>query len=405
MKKINASLPFALITLTALLSATAASAATTETAKPNNTESEPPSVDGKPTRIGTGNVEILGNLHLSIDYVDRDAANEGPRTGVSSNQSVLIFRGSEDLSKTLELHWQIGQLVTLDSSQNAKLGDFATFNSGMGLRQENLGTLFAGRHDLPFKFFLFPMFRGEGTGPYIIRHLGDIMTIMGTGVARATPTGPKPDSTPYNLRAPNTVMYSSPTMFSNLHFRAAYTTDLLGDVAAPPMDNQKDASSFDITFMKGALALGLAYEEHKSLDESDGWRLGGSYRIANTKFGGLYESLNGDPVLSPDLDRDAWSVWVSQNFYSDAMGENAVRLFYSEVDSYTGSSDTGANLATIQLVHKLSFGTDLYVLYSKLNNDARSTRVLGKFGHGDWYTAGVAGADQSGVSLGLIYRF
>lgn len=356
-------------------------------------------------------MEIFGNLHMSVDSVG-GAAGDG--NSVSSNQSILALRGTEELSNGLEAIWQVAQIISIDQDRSPKLGGFATFNSGVGLRGD-WGTVFGGRHDMPFKFFLFPMFRGEGTGPFIIRHLGDTMTIMGTGLQRPRPGGlpPLPPSVPYNLRASNLVMYTTPAIMKNVRFRAAYSTDIGIEFLAPAIpptippspspgvdNNDRDAYSFDLTYMDGPLYLGVAYENHESIDNSDGWRIGGSYRIDRTKFGGFFEILNGDPVLSPDLDRNAWTAWISQGF-----GENSLRLFYSQAESYSGSKDTGADLWTIQLAHNLSFTTEIYALYTSLSNEANSTRKLGQWGHGDQYSPARPGDDLNGYSIGIVHRF
>jgi predicted porin len=314
-------------------------------------------------------VDIWGQVHLSFDHVDDGTET---RSAVSSNTSILGLRGSEDLGEDSRFVWQIAQVINMDGTGSAT---FTTFNSFAGLAGP-WGRAIIGIHDTPFKMF------NDQLNPFAAT-LGDNRTLMGTGEVPGAH---------YNVRSRNVVMYTTPNM-NGLQGMIAYSTDYRGQ------SRDEDIWSANLRYTTPQYQIGVAYEDHDEVDGSSALRMGGRVNLGQFQIGGVYEIIDGDAVRSPHLDRDAWSLWGAYK-----TGPYTLRALYSEVDSYSGSSDTGASLWTAGVWRALSERTQIYALYAAIDNDAASQRALGRWGHGEHYVP-EAGDNPGGISLGLFHRF
>ncbi|OOG23415.1 hypothetical protein B1C78_11375 [Thioalkalivibrio denitrificans] len=326
-------------------------------------------------------VEIWGQAHLSLDRVNDSFTDPGDptpesQTRFSSNTSILGLRGSEDLGDDSRLVWQIAQVINMDGTGDMS---FTTFNSFAGLTG-SWGRAIVGIHDTPFKMF------NDQLNPFAAT-LGDNRTIMGTG-----DRGQPMQGTHYNVRARNVAMYTTPNL-NGFQGMVAYSTDYRGQ------DRDEDIWSASIRYTTPQFQVGLAYEDHDEVDGSKALRLGGRVNLGQFQIGGVYETIDGDSTDSPHLDRDAWSLWGAYR-----TGPYTLRALYATVDSYSGSSDTGADLWTVGIWRNLSERTNVYALYAALNNEDNSQRALGRFGHGEHYIPEL-GDNVAGVSLGLFHRF
>jgi predicted porin len=321
----------------------------------------------------SADVKIWGQAHLSLDNVD-----VGPetRTALASNTSILGVRGSEDLGDGMNAIWQVAQVVNMDGTGEST---FATFNSFAGITGP-WGRAIAGIHDTPFKMF------NDRLNPFAAT-LGDNRTFMGTG-----DRGQPQPGTHYNVRSRNILMYTSPNM-NGFQGMIAYSTDYRGQ------GTDEDIWSASVQYANETYQVGLAYEDHDSIDGSTGLRLGGRVSLGQFQIGGVFEQIDGDPVTSPHLDRNAWSLWGAYK-----VGPATLRALYGTVDSYSGSSDTGADLWTAGVWYSLSKRTDIYALYAAIDNEDASQRALGRWGHGEHYVPELGG-NPEGFSLGLFHKF
>jgi len=99
-----------------------------------------------PAFADTSNVTVYGFANLSYDLTDNGAVSANK---VSSSQSRLGLKGSEDLGDGLSAVWQLEQGINIDNSGAGN--GLATRNSFLGLSSGTAGTVLLGRHDTPYK--------------------------------------------------------------------------------------------------------------------------------------------------------------------------------------------------------------------------------------------------------------
>ena len=115
-----------------------------------------------PAFAATSNVDIYGVASFSVDFVDggtddttvadipgfTNSKSGERRTRVSSNNSLIGFKGSEDLGGGLSAVWQIESSIAMDAGA---LNSAGTRNTFAGLSSKTLGTLTFGVIDSPLK--------------------------------------------------------------------------------------------------------------------------------------------------------------------------------------------------------------------------------------------------------------
>lgn len=212
----------------------------------------------------------------------------------------------------------------------------------------------------------------------------------------------------FDLRRPNSVQYWTPK-FNGLEGRAAYATGEANTVAGgKPQD-----WSFSGTYTAGPLYLLVAYERHKDVGaagiDQKAWKIGGSYKFAGTTLVSLvWNRLDFNRSATTSFDRDAWMVSVAHQ-----IGNGQFRASYRRADDTSGTGttlgafgapatvgSTGAKQWVIGYAHSLSKRTEIYALYSKINNDAGAAYDFATNGLGV-----VAGQDPKGFALGLKHGF
>src|SRR3569832_1911718 len=107
-----------------------------------------------PAFAATSNVDISGQLNLSVDYLDSDTVTNGGNVGISSNASNIIFKGSEDLGGGLNAIWQIqtyfsaGGTGNTDSSNGGAADGVGSGNTFVGLAG-GFGKVILGKNESP----------------------------------------------------------------------------------------------------------------------------------------------------------------------------------------------------------------------------------------------------------------
>lgn len=93
---------------------------------------------------------ISGQVNMSVDIQKDGNTNQGTSNNLTSNQSRLIFKGSEDLGSGNSAIWQIDSRFSADTGRT---GTDTTFsgNTYLGLQSNGMGTVRAGRIDTPYK--------------------------------------------------------------------------------------------------------------------------------------------------------------------------------------------------------------------------------------------------------------
>ncbi len=348
---------------------------------------------------------ISGSVHMSVDMTDNGsnaAGSTSNHTSVSSNNSSLNFSGEEALGNGLQAVWRVDNLIHLDEGG----GHWSTINTYLGL-SGSFGTVLAGQYDTPYFAFQTRFDVFDAT----LADLGTIMgntSVAGNSICRSLMCGSPEALNGFQLTTPNTLAYLSPEI-NGLQFAASYSTDTQ-DYGSED-NNDWDAYSASLSYSRGGLLLGAAYERHNYASpmymgtgyatpfdpKSDtGLSLGASYTLNATGVGLLYETLQGNGFM----DREAWTAYLTQGF-----GNNTAKLLYATVNAAnTSAANDGASMWAVGLYHDLSVHTSVYGMYAALNNQADSQRALGGIDHGD-VLSNAGGQDQTGFSLGMIHSF
>jgi predicted porin len=370
----------------------------------------------------SGNVDIYGVIGMSLDSVSNGngptPAMQGTHVNkVSSNASRLGFRGGEDLGSGLSAIWQIESLVNIDGTSTST---FATRNSYLGMKSEDMGTLLLGRYDTPYKFSTRKL---DAFG----LSLADNRSLMG-GVAG------KSAWMQFDGRRSDTVVYKSPVL-GGFSAAAAYAAG--AETSSLASQTKGSAWSLAGMYKMNALYGSLAYEIHKIGSAGTGtlaggaagafagtgtresaWKLGLGYKLDSFRMGFAYEktsdNLGGNGAAAPvaactaaGQDCYGHSAWYLSGNYS--FGGDALKLAYGRAGNLAGAvagGDTSARQFSLGYDHNLSKRTMLFAFYTKLNNGSGINYGLSTatVTTGSTVAAG-NGATLSGLSVGMKHVF
>lgn len=392
-----------------------------------------------PAFAATANVDIYGTASVSVDYVDGGSGGTPSVTGqasesrarVSSNTSIIGFKGSEDLGGGLSAIWQIENQVAFDTS-GAFGGARETF---AGLSSKSLGSLTLGLRDTAYKVSTgkLDVFGGGNT-------LADYRSLFG-GVTNGS------------IRASNSVTYISPS-FSGLTVRG--TTAAMQENGSSRNPHLYSVSG---TYENGPLFVTLAHEDIKfaaggpavanmfgaggqsisaaaassAEAKQKNTRLGAGYSFGDLRIGAAWERTKIDVTaltgtLSPNAsfgttaaqstDRDAW--YLSGAY---KLGNTTLKAAYTKAGDLDGLNDSGAKQFSLGADYSLSKRTTLYALFTQVKNETNASYTLGgnptnasgvatSTGFQSVGGTGVsevavtaAGQDPRGVSIGMIHKF
>lgn len=375
-----------------------------------------------PAFATSGNVDIYGKIAMSMDTIDNGngptAATQGTRTNkVSSNASLLGFRGREDLGDGLSALWQIEQTINVDGTSTST---FATRNSFVGMKSEDMGTLLLGRHDTPYKFSTRKL---DAFG----LSLADNRSLLG-GVAG------KSAWMQFDGRRSDTLVYKSPEI-SGFSAAAAYAAGAETSTVASQVNGS--AWSMAGMYKMNGLYGALAYETHKlgspssgtlagaaagsfagAGDKESAWKLGLGYQIDAYSLGFIYEKTSDNLGGTGAAASVSACTAVGQNCYGHStlylagkyrFGSSAVKLAYGRAGRLAGAvaaSDTRARQFSLGYDHSLSKRTSLFALYTRLSNGSGINYGLttATVTTGNTVAAG-NGATLAGLSFGMKHIF
>ena len=404
------------------------------------------------TPVTFGTTQALGDARL-FRSIDQTFANSSERRSrVSSNNSYIGLKGSEDISSDLSAIWQWEFAVAFDM-QNS--GDFSATdaqgtqskrNTFAGLKSKTMGTVTLGLQDTPLK-------TSTGKLDMFNNTLGDYRTIFGAVGG--------------SVRAQNSVLYTSPSM-------AGFTIKALhgfGDEAGSNVATNNGGEdpriwSLSATYENGPIFATIAHEDNTgtgALQDTVGGsatsgnpvtqlvglfgsgvnfmhflgsdvilnnatpssitydsklkttRIGGGYNFGVFKLGLGWERSKSDVTVNDvnstadyteDAKRDAW--YLSGAF---TLGKTVLKAAYARANdfsgtAYTGVNDTGSNQWTLGVDYNLSKRTGLYALYTQVRNDTNGTYNLagGATGIASVSVADV-GQDPKAISIGMRHSF
>jgi len=357
----------------------------------------------------TSNVVIYGTIAVSVDQVDGGSCQTGvncqtaptnavdnseSRSRVSSNTSIIGFKGTEDLGNGLSAVWQIEQQIALDSNGTSPSGTSGLFahgrNNFAGLSSKSMGTLTFGLQDSPLKTSTgaLDLYGGGNT-------IADYRTLFATR-----------DS---SVRALNSVLYTSPTIngFTGLLQTAAQQEN--GSTGSPSFwgasanyangpifatlayEHNKKSITGGTIFDNGGGVTGVAGYDITTSAATDAkfktWRAGFGYNFGVAKVGIAYQShkVSVSPISTgtttftvptaagvvSDYKRNSWHVSGAYN----VTAKTQLGLQYTKAGDIStnvaglSGSDTGANQWTLGVNHGLSKRTNVYALYTQVRNE------------------------------------
>ena len=338
-----------------------------------------------PAFAATSNVDIYGQMDMSVNYVNSDTgANDTDIVTGKSNASRIGFKGSEDLGGGLSAIWQLETGFMQGNDNNGTGYDGGFRQTFLGLSSKSMGTVVMGRLDTPHKV-------STGKLDPFADNIGDYNAIIGskTGVYGSAATG-------FDFRADQAIAYISPN-FSGFTLSAAYI-----GVKAVEAPGAKDVEGWSAAgvYDNGPLFASLAYEVHQggagasiATTKASSLKLGLGYTFGNTKLGGIYEKANETGNTTDD--HNAW--WLGG---SHAMGNIVLKASYGKRgDSKAAATKDGGSMWAVGGDYNLSKRTKAYITYAKASDDAAGDVVL--FGQ----TATGAGNDPSTLSIGVRHTF
>ncbi len=324
-------------------------------------------------------VEVYGQARMSVDYVNNDdptAGNDKSAMSVSNNVSRIGFKGDEDLGSGLKAIWQIEQRVDYDT------GGFATGarNTFLGLAG-GFGTAQFGKYETPLRLVtqridIFSDTRADYNA--IIGNVGGTLV--------------------FDKRSNNLISYSSPDM-QGFKVSAAYApSDKTDDLPRTTADGDKNVAGVSASYGNGPLYLGVGYESqgnYTGTNDAKATRLGGSWDFGQgTTIGGVWETADKGGANG---DRNAWYVNAAHK-----IGYTTLKAAVAGAGDLGSTADSGAMQYSLGAFHALSKTTEVYALYTMVNNDKNG-------GYGLWngqLTAkGYGDKSVYALSLGMNIKF
>jgi predicted porin len=365
----------------------------------------------------TSNVVVYGVVNMSIDSVDGGSTGNTAerRTRVSSNNSNLGFKGTEDLGNGLSAVWQFESAIAFDqqprndSSAGDASGGTGARNTYAGLSSKTMGALTLGNQESPMKTSIAKLDMFGNT-------IADYRTLIGPQV-----------------RGVNSVLYSSPS-FNGFDVKAMYSAR---NEAGNGGTNNPSYWSASATYANGPILAAVAYEVDKAVTAASTatstlilggvttvlttptaaadtkqttTRAGFGYNFGTAKVGlGYNTTKQRNNLTSVELKVNSW---LLSGAY--AIGKTTLKAQYVNSSDTKGNatSSEGAKQWTIGADYSLSKRTTLYALYTQLRNDSSSSRTLG--GNSTvlgaatgiaTVSAGAAGEDPKAFSVGMVHSF
>ena len=308
-------------------------------------------------------LEIYGKARMALSYADNanpDGAYEDSALVVNNYNSRIGFKGSEDLGNGMKAIYQYERQVDLDKKNDAD----TIRDSFVGLKGD-FGSLKIGRISLPYKkatsgFDTFNDTEADGNG-------GD------DGIIR------------HNTRADNTIAFFSNDI-SGAKFALSYSTSTghKDELSETHVDYEDSAISGMVSYTTGPLLVSAAYETLKSGDDKAA-KVHARYTMEKDKVGVVIDRVSGqEPTLYVSYDRK-----MSGNYSLHA----AVAARAEKDDN-----ENGMSYFVVGATHAYSKSTEVYALFTQVNNDDQSRVSLKK-------ADAVTGETISALSLGINIKF
>ncbi|MEQ9511093.1 MAG: porin [Alloalcanivorax xenomutans] len=342
-----------------------------------------------PEQAITKKMELYGALRMSVDYVDSDVSSAEAKDqpllsdggiGVSSNTTMIGFRGEVPFNEDSTLLWIYEQQVDMDDTDSKDT--WTTRDSFLGLKTP-LGSFLVGRVNTAFKNM------GVSYLGYFNTTVGDTHALLGAGSVGG---GPRLD-----LFGANSLNWRF--RVADVNVALQYAADQAGSIHAAD-DNDRSSSSAWLSWKPGALKLDGAYIHYSdffSTGDLDAWRVAAKYTVGAVTLGAIYEDL--DPENYAPLSRESYGVQAVYNF---APRWNLAGQWHHADESDVG--DDEADQYSIALFHSLSDSVLLHAAYSVTRNGDNAAYRGVDYAHGD-KVGTLAGRDPWALSIGAQLKF
>lgn len=368
------------------------------------------------------NVTVYGNADASFDVVTVRGQTTAPALRfqrVSTNGSVLGFKGAEALGSGLKAVFQFESNVSFDAG-----GSIGTSRSSFVGLSGDLGRVILGRFAGPARLLAITLdvnYTNDsiGSGNALMGKLGGALA-SNPGVRSAV------TSSRFDVNTPNAIAYTSP-MVAGLQATVLYSANEKKS-AVPGARVNTSSTALGLNYAHGPLWIGSVFErvtEKNELAVPGLAGVGANEALTEARLGGMIDFGNATVRLLIGQTRAVGSlgdakqtVWgMGGTFNVSANGKITGQRYHAGDISgsslgvpgsrFSGGADTGATLYSLGYEHNLSKHTLLKANLAYLKNDAK-TATHGGGGYDFGKTAtGFAGDGLvlSGVQLGMRYNF
>ncbi len=369
--------------------------------------------------LAQANVTVYGVADASFDVVriSGDANNElGNTTRVSTNSSLLGFKGAESLGNGLTAVFQYESSVGFDNA--GALG--ATRDSYVGLAG-GFGTVVLGNLTGPTRALGSAVdvnagATGIGANTALIGKLGNNLLgttdTSGNYAGGSTCARNSTCASIFDTRWKNAIAYVSPS-FGGLNATVAYVANenkALNGLAAA------NTTGYDVgvKYANGPAMAAVTYNavsvgNAADLKVSD-LRVGGSYNFGMASVRALFDLARADNFGGNKVTQAVYGFGATFNVTPASKLLGPVYVARDLKVNGSSSDDTGAKLFEIGVEHSLSKRTMLKATYAMINNDKAATYDFGINAAGIRTGALPGGANAvggtvSGLSFGLRHTF
>ncbi|WP_374488261.1 porin [Zoogloea sp.] len=370
------------------------------------------------------NVTVYGVADGSFDVVKvsnsaADGNNLGNTTRVSTNSSLIGFKGAESLGNGLTAVFQFESGIGFENGGSLSASRDSYVGVAGGFGTVVLGTLTGPTRALGSALDVNAGATGIGANTALLGKLGNHLVgttdTNGSYTANAgCTTRSSTCASIFDTRWKNAIAYVSPT-FAGLSLTAAYvanenksTAGNLGTAA------QANTTGYDVglKYANGPVMAAVTYNavdlgnnntsfSGKSTDVAD-FRVGASYDFGIATVRALFDSTRADNYST--VGKATQNVYgLGATYNVTPAGKLLAQAYFARDLKVNGSSakDTGAKLFELGYEHSLSKRTMLKAVYAHLNNDDGAAYDFGINATG----VAKAGATVQGLSLGLRHTF
>lgn len=376
------------------------------------------------TAFAQSNVTVYGVADATFDVISISSGSTAARNinynRVSTNSSLIGFKGSEDLGGGLSAVFQFESGVGFDNL--GALG--ATRDSFVGVAG-GFGTVILGNITGPTRAFggavdVNDGATGTGSNAAIIGKLGNVLTgrldttqTGGGATAQVTNTIARSSiqASAFDTRFANAIAYVSPTFGGGFTVIGGYVANEGKNDAAGSVNN---ASAYDLglKYANGPILVGLSHADVRLDNATDtvakNTRLVASYDLGVASVRALYDRTSADTNANLNVDQNVWGLGV---VYKVTATGNLLAQYYRAQDvkgsaGLGAGSSTGAKFWELGYEHNLSKRTMLKASYTRLDNDTNASYDLGINSTGlTGLASGNNGATISAFQVGVRHKF